>query len=194
MSMKISIFIPFLIFNLFLANTKSVGENEFRPYTKFYEKGKEKERFEEYLKFKDGDTAKKYSNLFSKSDFENLSIYQIVYQSGYNNEIKILSAGTYGNFLKKDIAMEEFVNFFDKAFPELVRKPPADEAKGQILIFSGPSRKCAIFVPGINGPEFMLVNGLVDKVTAGATYKTSDGAMSATRPFKYFWKMFGNEK
>lgn len=173
---------------------EEIPPNIFRPYAKFYEKGQEKSRFEKYLELKDSSESRKYSALFSEKGYKSMTIYQILYQGNYSSEIKIKKITAFDKFAENDRTMQDFIKFFSSVFPEKVRKPPAEESVGQILIFSGKKEKCGIFVPGVVGPEFNLIYVPEAKVSVGSTYKISDGAMSAIPPFDYFWKMCENKQ
>ena len=174
-----------------------VSENEFRPYVEFYKTGKEGGRMIEYQKFQTSELSKKYFAKFS-AKYDKLIVYAIRFSSEYSDvsksQIRILKAEKYDE-VRDGALLDEMVGFFKKSFPEKVKRIPSDDDEGLILAFSGKEDSCLILMRGIMGPEFSMLESKTMMIKAGEIYPLvpSTGAMSATKPPEYYWKINNRE-
>lgn len=170
--------------------------NEFRPYIEFYKMGKEGGRMIEYQKFQTSEVSKKYFTKFS-AEYENLVVYAIKFSDeffdGSKPRIKILKIEKHEQ-IDGGALLNETVEFFKKSFPENVKRIPSVDDDGLILAFSGKKDSCLIFMGGIMGPEFNMLESKTLEIKAGEIYPLvpETGAMSATKPPEYFWKKKAN--
>lgn len=172
------------------SNSQDPEKYPARPYFEFYEKGKEIKRVEEYNNQKDSETSKQYLLSFSQENYEKLSIYLVDSTETYGRSVSINSIELYKVYDKKDPVFNQYVAFFQRSFPENPRRFPDRNNKAKVLVFDGKEKSKVIYIHGFQGPEFSILEGVTGKISAGDTYKTSNGAMSASPPFDHLTKLW----